>query len=187
MLLMVEKGIRGGIKQAVKCYAKANNKYIKDLYNPNDKSTYLQCLDANNLYGWGMVQNLPTHEFLWKKGEDFTPEKIDKLVKKDKRGHLLEVEMEYPKELQENHNQLPFLTKKMKIGRVEKLVPNLRDKKRYVVHINALDKALKHGLKFKKVHPVIEFQQSRWMKAYIMLNTKLRKDAKNELRRTSLS
>ena len=57
----------------------------------------------------------------------------------------------------------------MKDGRAQKLVPNLRDKKGYVVHIQALDQALKHGLKFKKVHWVIEFQQSRWMKAYIML------------------
>ena len=68
----------------------------------------------------------------------------------------------------------------MKIGRVEKLVPNLKDKKGYVVHIKALDQALKHGLKLKKVHRVIEFQQSKWMKAYIMLKTRLRKDANNE-------
>ena len=86
MLLMVEKGIRGGITQAVKRYAKSNNKYMKDLYNPDEKSIYLQYLDANNLYGWAMVQNLPTHRFKWKNVEDFTPEKIDKLVKKDKRG-----------------------------------------------------------------------------------------------------
>ena len=64
---------------------------------------------------------------------------------------------------------------------MEKLVPNLRDKKGYVVHIKALDQALKHGLKLKKVHRVTAFQQSRWMKAYIMLNIRLRKDAKNEL------
>ena len=67
MLLMVEKGIRGGITQAVKRYAKANNKYMKDLYNPDEESIYLQYVDANNLYGWAMVQNLPTHRFLWKK------------------------------------------------------------------------------------------------------------------------
>ena len=127
-----------------------------------------------------MVQNLPTHRFLWNKVEDFTPEKIDELVKKDKRGYLLEVDVEYPKGLHENHNVLPVLVEKMKIGRKEKLVPNLKDKKGYVVHIKALDQALKHGLKLKKVHRVIEFQQSRWMKAYIMLNTRLRKDAKNE-------
>ena len=95
--------------------------------------------------------------------------------------------MEYPKELHENHNKLPFLTEKMKISRVEKLVPNLKDKKGYVVHIKALDQALKHDLKLKNVHRVIEFQQSRWMKAYIMLNSRLRKDAKTEFERTSLS
>ena len=69
---------------------------------------------------------------------------------------------------------------RMKIGRVEKLVPNLKNKKGYVVHIKAVDQALRHGLKLKRVDQVIEFQQSRWMKAYVMLNTKLRKDAKNE-------
>ena len=88
--------------------------------------------------------------------------------------------VKYPKELHENHNELPFLFEKMKIGRKEKLVPNLKDKKRYVVHIKALYQALKHGLKLRKVHRVIEFQQSKWMKAYIMLNTKCKKDAKNE-------
>ena len=91
MLLMVEKGIRGGITEAVKRYAKANNKYMKDLYNPDELSTYLQYVDANNLYGWAMINNLPTHRFRWKNGEDFTPEKIDELVKKDKRRYLLEV------------------------------------------------------------------------------------------------
>ena len=69
----------------------------------------------------------------------------------------------------------------MKIGRVEKLVPNLKDKKGYVVHIKALEQALKHGLKLKKLHRVIEFQQSRWRKEYIMMNTRLRKDTKNKL------
>ena len=100
-----------------------------------------------------MIQNLPTHGFKWKEEEDVTPEKIDKLVKKDKREYLLEVNVEYPKELHENHNKLPFLTEKMKISRVEKLVPNLKDKKGYVVHIKALDQALKHGLKLKKGTP----------------------------------
>ena len=97
MLLMVEKGIRGGITQAAKRYVKANNKYMKDLYNPDKESIYLQYLDANNLYGWAMVQNLPTHGFLWKDAEDFISAKIDELVKKDKREYLLEVNVDYPK------------------------------------------------------------------------------------------
>ena len=88
--------------------------------------------------------------------------------------------MKYPKEMHKNQNELPFLVEKMKIGREEKLVPNLNDKKGYVVHIKTLNQALKHGLKLKKVHRVIEFKQSKWMKAYIMLNTRLRKNAKND-------
>ena len=156
---MVEKGIRGGISQAVKRYAKANNKYMKDLYNPDELSTYHQYVDANNLYGWAMINNLPTHRFRWKNGEDFTPEKIDELVKKDKKEYLLEVDVKYPKELHENHNELPFLTERMKIGRVEKLVPNLKDKKGYVVHIKALDQALKHGLKLKRYIGLLSFNK----------------------------
>ena len=180
MLLMFEKGIRAGITQAVKRYAKANNKYMNDLYNPDEVSIFLQYLDINNEYGCVMTQSLPTHEFLWKKVGGFTPEKIDELAKKGKEGYLLQVDVKHPKELHENHIELPFLTEKMKIGRVEKLVPNLKDKKKYSVQIKTLNQALKYGLKLKKVHRVIEFQQSKWMKAYIMLNTRLRKDAKNE-------
>ena len=112
--------------------------------------------------------------------QDFIPGKIDELVEKDKRGYLLEIDVEYPKELHENHNELPFLAERMKIGREEKIVQNLENKKEYVLYIRALDQALKHGLKLKKVNRVIEFRQSKWMKAYIMLNTRLRKDAKNE-------
>ena len=91
------------------------------------------------LYGWAMINNLPTHGFQWRNGEDITPEKIDKLVKKDKRGYLLEVDVKYPKGLHENHSELPFLIKKTEIGREEKLIPNLKRKKGYVVHIKALD------------------------------------------------
>ena len=127
-----------------------------------------------------MIQKLPTHGFLWKEAEDFTPEKIGKLVKKDKREYLLEVDVEYPKELRKSHNELSFLVEEIKIGTVEKLVPNLRDKKEYVVLIKKLNQALKHGLKLKKVHRVIEFQHSNWMKLYIKLNTRLRTAAKNE-------
>ena len=84
MLLMVEKGIRSRITQALEHYVKANNEYMKDLYNPDEESIYLQQLDANNLYGWAMVEKLSTHGFKWKQGEYFTPEKIDELAKKDK-------------------------------------------------------------------------------------------------------
>ena len=106
--------------------------------------------------------------------------KKDELLKKGKRGYLLKADVEYPKELHELHNELPFLVEKMEIGRVEKLVPTLKDKKEHVVQIKTLNQALKHGLKLKMVNRVIEFHQSKWMKTYIMLNTRLRMVAKNE-------
>ena len=178
---MFEKGILGGITETVKRCARANTKHKKDLYNPDKESTYLQYLDANNLYGWAMVQKLPTHGFLWKKKvEEFTPEKTDELVRKDKKGYLLEVDLEYPKEPDENYNELPFLAERMVISKVGKLVPNLKGKKRYVVQIKAFNQALNHCLRLKKAHRVIEFHHSNWMKPYIMLNTKLRTAARNE-------
>ena len=180
MLLMFEQGIRGGITQAVKRYARANNKYMPD-YDPEEASKFLQYLDANNLYGWAMAQKLPTHGFRWiNKVEELTSEKIAKLVKRDNKGYVLEVDVEYPKELHGSHNELPFLPERMKIGKVEKLVPNLNKKKKYVVHIKALDQALKHGLVLKKVHRAIKFEQSAWLEPYIMKNTRLRTAAKNE-------
>ena len=84
MLLMFEKGIRGGITQAVHRYAKASNKYMGDLYNPEEESSYLQYLDANNLYGWAMSQVLPTGNFKWEKDiERFTTKKIANLVEEE--------------------------------------------------------------------------------------------------------
>ena len=181
MLLMFERGIRGGISQTVHRYAKANNKYMGDLYASEEESSFLQYLDANNLYGWAMVQKLPTGKFKWMGDlEQFTAEKIAELVKKDKRGYILEVDVDYPKELHKLHNELPFLPERMKISKVEKLVPNLKNKRKYVIHIRALDQVLKHGLVLKKVHQVIQFEQSAWLKPYIDFNTRLRTAASND-------
>ena len=181
MFLFFEKGIRGGFTQAVKRYAKANNKYMVNLYDPEEVSNFIMYLDANNQYGWSMCNNLPWGGFAWVKNvEDFTPERIAKLVEKDKRGYVLEVDVDYPKVLHKKHNDLPFLPEKIKINKVEKLIGSLTHKRNYVVHIKKLNQALNHGLKLKKVHRVVKFEQSRWMKPYIMLNTMLRMKAKNE-------
>ena len=87
---------------------------------------------------------------------------------------------EYPKELFNKHEDLPFLTKRMKINKCSKLVCTLHDKENYVIHIKALKQVLNHGLVLKKVHRVIEFKQEAWLKPYIDMNTKLRKEAKND-------
>ena len=179
MLLMFEHGIRGGITQAVHRYARANNVYMGELYDPKEESSFLQYLDANNLYGWVMLQPLPTGGFRW---VDVKPDEISKLmehVKRDK-GYLLEADVSYPTELHDLHNDLPFMCQRMKIYGVEKLVPNLHDKKHNIIHIRALDQALTHRLILEKIHQAIEFDQSAWMKPYINFNTELRTKATND-------
>ena len=132
MLLMFEHGIRGGITQAVCKYAATNNPYIGDKFDPNEDTTYLQYLDANNLYGWAMSQFLPTGGFRW---ADIEPNEISELATRTDKGYILEVDVSYPKELHNPHNDLPFMCERIEINGVEKLVPNLRDKKSYVIHI----------------------------------------------------
>ena len=94
--------------------------------------------------------------------------------------YLLEVDVKYPTDLHDSHNDLPFMCDKMKINKVEKLAPNLKDKKKYVIHIRALDQVLRHGLVLEKIHRAIEFNQMDWMKPYIDFNTKLRTAATND-------
>ena len=95
-------------------------------------------------------------------------------------GYFFEVDIDYPKELFDLHKDLPFLPESKKVNKVEKLICDIEDKKKYVIHIRALKQALNNGLKLKKVHRVIKFQQKAWLKSYIDMNTKLRKEAKNE-------
>ena len=184
MLLMVEKGIRGGICHSIQRYAKANNKYMKN-YNNNEESSYIQYLDANNLYGWAMSKKLPTNGFKWIDNNETAKHVINEdFIKKynesNGKGYILEVDVKYPKRLHELHSDLPFLSERMEVNKSKKLVCNLFNKKKYVVHINALKQALNHGLKLKKIHRVIEFNQEAWLKPYIDMNTELRKAAKND-------
>ena len=151
------------------------------LYNNNLGKSYVMYLDANNLYGYAMVQKLPTHDFKWVEDlNQFTTDRILGYEDGDV-GYLLEVDVGYPKDLQVQHNELPFLPERMKLTNdVEKLTCNLHDKEKNVVHIRTLQQALKHGLVLEKVHRVIGFQQSVWLKLYIDMNTEYRKQAKNE-------
>ena len=177
MLLMFERGIRGGITQAVRKYASANNKYMGDRFDPKSESSYLQYLDADNLYGLAMSQPLPTGGFKW---VDVNHNEISELATRTDKGYLLEVDVSYSRELHNQHNDLPFMCERMEINGVEKLVPNLRDKKNYVIHIQALNQALQHGLRLDRIHRKIEFDQSPWLKTYIDFNTQLRTAAAND-------
>ena len=159
MLLMFEAGIRGGITQAVHRHTAVNNKYM-DNYNPNTPASDIQYLDASNLYGWTMSQPLQTEGFKW---VNVNPNQINELGHEDK-GYLLEVVVRYPTEIHDSHDELPFLSNRLEIKGVTKLVPNLRNKTKYVVHVRALAQSLEHGLTLKHIHRTIEFNQSAWMK-----------------------
>ena len=175
MLLMVAKGIRGGICHAIHRYAKANNKYMKD-YDEKEESSYIQYLDANNLYGRAMPQKLPVSGFKWEKDMlKFTEKFIKNYDEDSDKGYILEVDVEYPENLHDSHSDLPFSPERMKIDKCKKLVCNLYDKNNYVVHIRSVKQALNHGLILKKVHRVIQFNQEAWLKPYIDMNTELKK------------
>ena len=160
MLLMVEKGIRGGIYHSIYQYAKANNKHMKD-YDENKELSYLEYWDVNNLYCWSMSQKLPVNNFEWivdtsQFNEDFTKNYNEE----SDEGYSLEIDVQYLEKLHELHNDLPFLPEGMKIEKVERLVANLDDKTEYIIHIRNLKQALNHGLVLKKVHKVIKFNQN---------------------------
>ena len=178
---MIEEGIRGGICHAVHRYAKANNEYMKN-YDRSKESSYIQYLDANNLYGAAISEKLPINGFKWVNDISRINEKFVKSYdkKNSDKGYILEVDVDYPSKLHKLHSDMPFLPERMKIDKTQKVVCNLRDKKKHVVHISILKQALNHGLKLKKVHRVIEFNQEAWLKKYIDMNTELRKKASND-------
>ena len=179
MLLMFERGICGEITQSVHRWAAANNPYMEE-YDSNKPTNYLQYLDANNLYGWAMSQPLPTGEFKWIKCNGDPKDLVERFAAEKDYGYLLEVDVLYPKELHDIHDDLPFMCTKMKINGVEKLTPNLYYKHKYTIHIRALKQALDYGLVLERIHRCIRFKQSPWMKEYIDFNTRLRTAAKND-------
>ena len=176
MLLMIEKGIRGGISNAFKRYAKANNKFMKD-FDPAEKSSFIVYLDANNLYGWAMSKPLPVGGFEWMNEKEL--KNWERFVDKEGIGCILEVDLEYPVELHDFHNDFPLAPEKMILGKVEKLTQNLRDKEKMVLHGKNLQLYLSLGMKLKLVRRGLKFQEKNFMKNYIDKNTSLRSQAKN--------
>ncbi|EFP09702.1 hypothetical protein CRE_21850 [Caenorhabditis remanei] len=176
MYNFIEKGIRGGMCNAMLRHSKANNKYMPD-YNLEEESKYLLYLDANNLYGWAMSQKLPYDEFEFV--ENFELEMIDDLTANGK-GCILEVDLDYPKELHDKHNDLPFCPENKRVGTSNKLISDFSPKRNYVIHYKMLQQVLDHGLMLKKIHRVVTFKESNWLSSYIELNTKLRTTAEND-------
>ena len=151
-LLMVEKGSRGRIFQAMHKYTKANNKYMKN-YDKDTISSYLIYLDANNPYGWTMSHKLPVNGFKWiekSRLSRFNEIFIKNYDENSDKGYFLEVDIDYPKNLFDLHKDLPFLPERKKVNKIEKLICNIEDEEKYVMHIKVLKQGLNHGLVLKK-------------------------------------
>src|SRR6218665_1348594 len=175
MILMTKQGIRGEISTILNRYGKANNKYLSDdKFDRDNPSTFVTYLDANNLYGWAMSKTLPTSGFKWMSDDELTNWRRTSCV--------LEVDLEYPEKLHDLHNDYPLAPESITLANsdVAKLIPNLNDKKKYVLHYENLKLYESLGLNIIKIHRGIKFEESAWLKKYIDLNTDLRTRATNE-------
>lgn len=177
-LLMVEKGVRGGMAVLNKRYACANNPYLED-YDFTQPNSYLLYIDFNNLYGFCLKQKIPVSDFKYE-----NPDQVNWMnqpIDADK-GYILEVDVSFP---ENTHDQLqdvcPLPDHKVPPGgKVKKLIASLEPKERYVVHYVNLQQATKLGVQVTKVHKVLSFTQSDFMKEYIDFNTAMRMKAKTK-------
>ena len=167
-------------------------------YDLKKPSTFITYLDKNNLYGWSMSEYLPYEEFKWLENVDEFD--VNSVNEKSEIGYFLKVDLEYPDQLHELHNEYLLAPEKLaissdmlskfckeiadeydiKVGDVKKLIPNLRNKTKYVLHYRNLQLYLSLGMKLIKIHRVLKFKQSDWMKKYIDFNTEKRKNATND-------
>ena len=137
MLLLFEKGIRGGMCNAVCKYIKGNNKYMKT-YDNTKESIFLMYVDANNLYGWAMCEKLPIDGFKWETDLSiFTSDFIKNYDSHSDMGYIFYGDITYPKELYELRKDLPFLPDRTEVNKVSKLVASVHNKNIYVIHVYA--------------------------------------------------
>ena len=188
MHVFIEKRIRGGISYIAKRHSKANNKYMECYYSRKE-SKYITYLDANSLYGWAMSQYLSDSGFKWLNQKEISDFCLNSVSENSSIGYIFEFDLECPSELHELHNDYPLAPEKLeisqimlskycfniankygiKIGGVNKLVPNLGSKSKYVVHYRNLQLYLSLGMKLTKVHRILKFKQSDWLKNTLIL------------------
>ena len=192
MHLFFEKVMKSGVSYISQRYSKASNKYLQPYY-AKQESNHIISLNANNFYSYAMSKFLPTNGFKWISPKEFD---ANKQTCNSSTGCALVVHLEYPKKLPELHNDCPLALDKIKIKRemmssyqlqiadfynfptgVVNLLPNFFDKEKYVFHYEQLQFYLRLGLKLKKIHCVLEFNQSQSLKPYVKFNTQKRIEA----------
>ena len=196
MYLMIVKGLRGGMSVISHRKAEANNKYMKS-NDPEKPSKFITYLDANSLYSWSMIQYLPYGGFKWIDPGSFNSDNVEA---DSDIGHILEVDLSYPKELQDAHNEHPYCCEhttsrddvlspyaryiaekhELTIAKSSKLISSLTEKTRYVIHEMNLKQAVDAGLILTKIHRLVEYNQRPWMKDFLNFNINERKESKNE-------
>ena len=200
MYLFVENSIRGGISTVTNRYSQANNPYAEN-YDVDKPTTYITYLDCNNLYGTSMSENLPTSNFHWLTESEIDSLRVEDVADDSSEGYILECDLAYPAYLHDEHSDYPLAAEKLQItedmlspyckellnhlelpfsSTTKKLVPNLNDKSKYILHYRNLKLYLSLGMTIKKIHRVLAFNQSPWLKPYIDFNTNKRKAATND-------
>ena len=153
--MFFEQGMRGGVSCINKRYSKANNKYCPD-YDKEKPKNYIVYLDINNLFGHAISQYLPYTDFKWVKNIDKIKQKLMNIKSNTSTGYILEVDLEYPQEFHDGHNDYPLTPEKINIpkewlsdcfleianahntstGKVKKLIPNLMNKNNVIHYRN---------------------------------------------------
>src|SRR5436190_11816271 len=169
MHLFIEEAIRGGVSMISTKYSKANNKYMGD-YDPTKESKYIIYLDCNALYSTAMMEKLPHSNFKWCTSQQYLDNTDENI------GYILQVDLEYPKSLHDIHNDYPLAPERMH----GKLIPNLYNKRNYILHYSALQKYVELGMQVVTVHKVLQFNQKAWLKPYIKFNINKRMNALND-------
>ena len=195
----IELGVRGGVS------------VISHRHATTDDDHSLFYIDANNLYGKAMSLPLPTGGFRWLTQWECKRFDISKISEQDSVGYILEVDMDYPEHLHNEHNCYPLAPEKVEVTSdmlstyqkdtytqlynrrcdkkfttmppfhsQPKLVPNLRKKSNYIVHGQNLKFYIEKGLVLTKIHRILRFNQSPWLKPYIDFNTQKRAEASND-------
>ena len=196
--LFIEKEMRGGLSYIAKRHSKANSKYMK-CYDSGKENKYIMYLDAKNVYGYAMSQYLPYSGFKWLNQKEIDRFDVYSTGENSSIGYVLEVDLNYSDDLHELHNDYPSVPEKFKIsknmfskyccnianeyginiGGVNKLVPNLGNKSKYVLHYRNLQLYLSLGMKLTKVYRILKFKQSDCLKKYTDFNANKTKNATN--------
>lgn len=191
MFNFISKGVRGGLTNSVTKYAEANNRFMEN-FDPAKEISYIHYFDYVNLYGYCLMLPLPVGDFRWLTDEEIA--RVNEMLLEgisdyknffklpQDKSIILEVDLDYPDTIHDLHSQFPFCAQHVVPENCtqRKLICNLENKERYVIHVKNLEQCLRHGLQLTKIHRVLEFTEQAWVKPYIELNTQLRAAAKNE-------